>query len=98
MSMSTIAAPDPGRAAPARRQMRLLLLALSCAASAGCVGNPVADAGTTEAIHEIVNELGMLRDDNAVLQAQVDSLRTVVARQDSLLRQVANLSGIPITR
>ena len=34
----------------------------------------------------------------AVLQSQVDSLRGVVARQDTLLRQVANLSGIPITR
>lgn len=76
----------------------LLLLLLPAVGAGGCIGNPTADAATSEAIHEIVNELGMLRDDNAVLQSQVDSLRLVVARQDSLLRQVANLSGIPITR
>lgn len=91
--------PRRGRAArQARRRAMLLLLAMPVAWAGGCIGNPTADAATSEAIHEIVNELGMLRDDNAVLQSQVDSLRTVVARQDSLLRQVANLSGIPITR
>ncbi|MBA3891954.1 MAG: hypothetical protein H0X64_15650 [Gemmatimonadaceae bacterium] len=31
-------------------------------------------------------------------QFQVDSLRSVRARQDTLLRQVANLSGLTITR
>lgn len=96
MRKSVVIRSAPRRAVRARQLLQLLLV---CSASTGaCIGNPTTDAATSEAIHEIVNELGMLRDDNAVLQSQVDSLRGVVARQDSLLRQVANLSGIPITR
>lgn len=63
-----------------------------------CIGSPTADPAMAEAINEIGNELGMLRDENAQLQFQVDSLRGALARQDTLLRQVANLSGVPITR
>jgi hypothetical protein len=63
-----------------------------------CIGSPTADPAMAEAINEIGNELGMLRDENAQLQFQVDSLRSALARQDTLLRQVANLSGVPITR
>lgn len=86
----------------ARRAIRrgpatALLLVLPAAATA-CIGDPTVDAATAEAIHEIGNELGMLRDENAQLQFQVDSLRGALARQDTLLRQIANLSGIPITR
>ena len=64
----------------------------------GCIGSPTGDPAMAEAINEIGNELGMLRDENAQLQFQVDSLRSALARQDTLLRQVANLSGIPVTR
>ena len=71
----------------------VLLLGLT-----GCIGSPTADPAMAEAINEIGNELGMLRDENAQLQFQVDSLRSALARQDTLLRQVANLSGIPVTR
>lgn len=65
---------------------------------AACIGSPTADPAMAEAINEIGNELGMLRDENAQLQFQVDSLRGALARQDTLLRQVANLAGVPITR
>jgi hypothetical protein len=37
-----------------------------------------------------------LREVDAALQGQVDSLARVVARQDSLLRQIANLAGVPV--
>lgn len=63
-----------------------------------CIGNPSSDVAMAEAINEIGNEVGLLRDENAVLQSQIDSLRGVLARQDTLLRQVANLAGVPITR
>ena len=72
------------------------LAALLLAVAPGCVGNPAADIATAEAINEIGNELGMLRDENAVLQHQVDSLRGALARQDTLLRQLANLAGAPL--
>lgn len=88
--------PSP-RSPLSRRRPAVLRLAILLGAAA-CIGNPAADVTTAEAINEIGNELGMLRDENATLQSQVDSLRTALARQDTLLRQVANLSGIPVTR
>lgn len=60
--------------------------------------SPTGDPAVAEAINEIGHELGMLRDENAQLQFQVDSLRGALARQDTLLRQVANLTGVPVTR
>jgi NifB/MoaA-like Fe-S oxidoreductase len=76
-----------------RRAIAALALALL---PIGCIGNPTIDAATAEALDEIGNELGMIRDENAQLQFQVDSLRSALARQDTVLRQLANLSGIPV--
>ena len=42
--------------------------------------------------------LNDLRQDNAALQQQVDSLRVVVAKQDTVIRQLANLAGMPLAR
>lgn len=75
-----------------------LLAAAALLTLAACVGNPSSDVAMAEAINEIGNELGLLRDENAQLQSQVDSLRGALARQDTLLRQVANLAGVPIAR
>lgn len=62
----------------------------------GCLRNPSADAATAQALTEIADQLGAMQQDNAALQNQVDSLRTVIARQDSVLRRVANLAGVPM--
>ena len=53
---------------------------------AGCLRNPAADAATAQAVTEIADRLAALQQDNAELQQQVDSLRTVVARQDSVVK------------
>lgn len=81
---------------PRRGWRPCLAAALLLGAASGCIGNPAADAATAEALNEIGNELGMLRDENAQLQYQVDSLRGVVAQQDTVLRRIANLSGMPL--
>lgn len=75
---------------------RALLIALLLGGATSCIGNPAIDAATAEAINEIGHELGMLRDENAQLQFQVDSLRGALARQDTLLRQIANLAGVTL--
>ena len=51
-----------------------------------------------EDVMAIGDGLNDLRQDNAALQQQVDSLRAVVAKQDSVIRQIANLSGFPLSR
>lgn len=81
-----------------RRTTRRRLGAALCIASAltGCLRNPSADAATAQALTEIADQLGAMQQDNAALQGQIDSLRAVVARQDTILRRVANLAGVPI--
>jgi hypothetical protein len=73
-----------------------LAICLSSAVS-GCLRNPSADVATAQALTQIADQLGAMQQDNAALQDQVDSLRAVVARQDSVLRRVANLAGVSMT-
>jgi hypothetical protein len=55
-----------------------------------------ADVAISEQIIQLGDGLNDLRQDNAVLQQQVDSLSLMVARQDTIIRQLANLAGIPL--
>jgi prefoldin subunit 5 len=52
----------------------------------------------SEQIIQLGDGLNDLRQDTAALQQQVDSLRLVVAKQDTVIRQLANLAGVPISR
>jgi len=52
----------------------------------------------SEQIIQLGDGLNDLRQENAVLQQQVDSLRLFVARQDTVIRQLANLAGVPVGR
>ena len=77
-----------------RRAACAVALALICAA---CPASR-ADVAMSEQIIQLGDGLNDLRQDNAVLQQQVESLRVVVAKQDTALRQLANLAGVPLTR
>ena len=55
---------------------------------AGC-RNPQADALIAEQMREMGDELNNASQETAVMHEQIDSLRIVVARQDTLLRQLA---------
>jgi hypothetical protein len=83
----------------ARYRPWCVLVVALCLAGAltGCLRNPAADAATAQALTEIADQLGALQQDNAALQTQVDSLRTVVARQDTVLRRLANMAGVSMT-
>ena len=72
----------------------VLMLAMICTA---CPTSR-ADIAMSEQIIQLGDGLNDLRQDNAALQQQVDSLRAVVAKQDSVIRQIANLSGFPLAR
>jgi len=76
------------------RAVFVLMLAMICAA---CPTSR-ADIAISEQIIQLGDGLNDLRQDNAALQQQVDSLRAVVAKQDSVVRQIANLSGFPLAR
>ena len=71
-----------------------LMLTLGCAA---CPASRP-DVAMSEQIIQLGDGLNDLRQDNAALQQQVDSLRLVVARQDTIIRQLANLAGVSVAR
>jgi hypothetical protein len=63
----------------------------------GCMpGNPDATAAIGQQVVEMGDAIATLQQIDAELQGQVDSLRFVVARQDTIIRQLANLAGVPI--
>jgi hypothetical protein len=71
-----------------------LILTLGCAA---CPASR-ADVAISEQIIQLGDGLNDLRQENAALQQQVDSLRLVVVRQDTVIRQLANLAGVSVAR
>jgi len=61
---------------------------------AGC-RSPQQDAYLVEQLRQMGDELNGARQQAADMQAQLDSLRTVVAKQDTLLTRIAGMAGIP---
>ena len=87
----------PHRRRPARATALALVALLAAMLPAGCAGVPSTDSlSQGELLIELTDAMNALRDHDALLQEQVDSLRTVVARQDSLLGGVAAASGVPL--
>jgi hypothetical protein len=75
--------------------MRSLVVLLTCVLAASC-RDPRAEANIAEAMVQVGTEMSALRQDYALLQNQVDSLRSVVARQDTLINRLASLANMPI--
>jgi len=75
------------------RGMRLLILS-SATVLASCV-NPRAEANVAQALSDAANEIGGLKSDMAQLQTDLDSLRQVVAKQDTLLSRLAEINHVP---
>ena len=82
------------------RVRRPLVPAASCAlavaiAMSSCrVQNPSADVATGQMMLELTDAINQMRQDNALLQAQVDSLRDAVSRQDTVIAKLAVATGV----
>jgi hypothetical protein len=74
---------------------RAVLSACLLAFTAGCSALGGASPETTQALIDLGQGLNDLQQQVAVLQEQSDSLRAVVSKQDALVRQLANLAGVP---
>ena len=75
--------------------MRLLSGLLAAILLTSC-RDPRAEANIAEAMVQVGTEISAMRQDYAVLQSQVDSLRGVVARQDTLLARLTTLANVPL--
>jgi hypothetical protein len=75
-----------------------LVLALAIAtpiALGSCTPQP-ADVNTAQQLVDIADAMNALRNENAILQEQLDSLRTVTARQDTIITRLAAQAGISL--
>lgn len=97
--MSSRRSPRPP-AGPLRsaRHRTLVLVGGALTLLGGCrqLANPAAEVELQQSLYELQDLLAEMRDQTAQLQWQLDSLQGVVARQDSVLRNVANLVGTPM--
>lgn len=66
----------------------LILATASCA-------TPKFQADVATQLRAAADEMQLQRQDMAMMQEQIDSLKVVAAKQDSLLKKLANLAGIP---
>lgn len=78
-----------------RRSAIALVLLLS---SAGCLPPSEQDLQVAQALVEIGDIMNEVQQTTAYMQEQLDSLKWVVARQDTVIRQLANLAGVPVPR
>jgi outer membrane murein-binding lipoprotein Lpp len=68
------------------RTLRTLVM-ISAATLAGCV-NPRSEAATAQALNDAANEISGLRNELGQLQTDLDSLRQVVAKQDTAIAKI----------
>ena len=83
----------------ALRGRTTLVFAAAALAVTSCQAvQPAANEGIGESVLQLGDAVNTLQMENALLQEQIDSLRLAVARQDTALRQFANLAGMPLPR
>jgi len=74
--------------------MAIAMTVAVVAAGASCA-NPRTEANVATALNDAANEISGLKNDIALLQIQLDSLRTTVMHQDSLINRIAAVNNIP---
>jgi hypothetical protein len=74
---------------------RLVFVALALG-MAGCLPATERDFQMVQTITEMSDAMNEIRQVTYELQDRVDSLALVVARRDTVLRQLANLAGVPV--
>jgi hypothetical protein len=84
---------------PIRRSLPAFCVGQLCVALAmGCTPPTRQDLETVQALSDLGESFNDVRQVQQALQDQVDSLQTVVARQDSVLRTLSNLAGVQYPR
>lgn len=80
------------------RLIRLSLGVFALGVLGGCYQDPeerIAEQQLIQDMTDAVNQLGMQVSE---LQATVDSMRMVVAKQDTAIYRMANVTGVPYQR
>jgi len=75
--------------------MRTRTFAAALLLLAGC-RDPRVDANIAEAMTQVGSQMTSFQQDVSLLQDQIDSLRQVVARQDTIIARLANATGVQL--
>lgn len=81
----------------ARAVRRRAALAVVCVLALAACRDPRAEANIAQAMIDVGTQITVMQQDYSVLQSELDSLRQVVARQDTLLVRLASMAGLPYT-
>jgi hypothetical protein len=73
------------------RHVGLLALVL-----VGSCRDPRAEANVAQAMIDLGTQVSAMQQDYAVLQSQVDSLRGIVAHQDTIIGRLAGMAGLQL--
>jgi hypothetical protein len=76
--------------------MRRLFFIIALGVGTSSCRDPRAEANIAQAMTDVGTQLSAMQQDYAILQSQVDSLRGVVARQDTIIVRLASMAGLPI--
>lgn len=80
------------------RTARVVLLALAIVATAGCYQDPQQAMDQQQLLTDLGDALNQLTLQTSELTAQVDSLSAIVAKQDTAIYRMANVTGVPYVR
>lgn len=76
---------------------RVIVFVAATAAVTAC-DNPRTQANVAQALQDAATEISGLRNDLAMLQGQIDSLRDAMAKQDTNISRVAAVNNVPLVR
>jgi hypothetical protein len=88
------------RFAERRRVPTLIAIAALCgvasmaSACSGGIPSPTSELNSGQAVMDLGTLVGELREENSMMQAQIDSLRGALAYQDTIVRQLAAGAGV----
>ena len=73
-----------------------ILCVVAIILAAGSCANPKVQADIMAEVNRAADEINAQRQDMAILQEQIDSLKVAMVRQDSLIKKLANLAGVQV--
>jgi hypothetical protein len=70
------------------------VVASAASACSGSMPSPAGELNAGQAVMDLGSLVSSLREENAMMQAQIDSLRGALAYQDTIVRQLAAGAGV----
>jgi hypothetical protein len=58
--------------------------------------DPRAEANIAQAMTDVGTQISSMQQDYSILQNEVDSLRQVMARHDTIIGRLASMAGLPV--